>query len=125
MGRRAASKSRSTPARSSASARYAAGSSWSYSKLPDVPLSHPEPAWTPVSVGQRPNPSLKAVRGRLTRTTPARGVSFGPWSLSLPAARQALVCARRGIRREVIFAKKFTGAGSYARKKYFSNRSCK
>lgn len=125
MARRGSRSKRSDPARGLSPAREAAGYRWSSSTL-DVPLSHPVPYWEPVSVGQRPNlPSLRTVRGRLTRTSPVKASSFGPWALSVPVSERALECARRGIRREALFAKRLTGAGARARKNHFSNRSCK
>lgn len=60
---------------------------------------------------------------------PAKGVSFGAWSLppNLPfkALQAAHTCASRGIRREVLFASRSTGSGSKARRLHFTNRSCK
>lgn len=59
-------------------------------------------------------------------------VSFGSWRLppfsrlAQPPEpiRAASVCARRSIRREVLFALRRRGAGSGARKKHFSNTRC-
>lgn len=73
--------------------------------------------------------SVRAALPRQARQTPARAISFGAWSLppSLPekTLQAASTCARRGIRREVLFALNRRGAGSGARKKHYSNRSCK
>lgn len=59
--------------------------------------------------------------------------SFGAWSLppsllsQVPTERliAADACARRSMRRQVLFAFKSTGKGSGSRKKHYSNRSCK
>lgn len=108
-------------------ARSAAGSR-SLSYWPDLPLSRPA-VLPPASVpqrGKRHRPVASAPQGR--KRAP-QAVSFGAWSLppfpSLNVASKALTCARRGIRREVMFAKRQTGAGSKGWKKHFSNRRCK
>ncbi|AZL83033.1 hypothetical protein [Apis mellifera associated microvirus 47] len=55
--------------------------------------------------------------------------SFGGWSLPPSMLSQKLqaasVCARRSVRREVLFATRSTGPGSHARKRHYSNRSCR
>lgn len=77
---------------------------------------------------QRRQVSLSAVRHR--RNFAPQGDFFGAWSLYPPSPlvqklQRAVTCVRRGIRREVLFASRATGAGSVARKKHYSNRSCK
>lgn len=77
--------------------------------------------------------SVRAALPRQARQTPARAISFGAWSLDpsffvpepLKRVKELLVCPRRAIRREVMFALRLRGAGSGARKKHYSNWSCK
>lgn len=81
------------------------------------------------SVARRANRRAATVHASQAIKRPSGPFSFGAWSfppsLSLPEAKKALSCARRGRRKEVLFAKKLTGAGSHARKRHYSNRSCK
>lgn len=47
---------------------------------------------------------------------------FGPWSIG--QVRSAFTCARRYVRRSVLFATRSTGKGSRARRRHFSNQRC-
>lgn len=48
-----------------------------------------------------------------------------PTRLVREPLKAAMACARRGVRREVLFASGGHRKGSAARKRYFSNRSCR
>lgn len=108
-------------------ARSAAGSR-SLSYWPDLPLSRPELS-APASVPQRGKRHRLVASAPQVRKRAPEAVFFGAWSLPPSLSQQtlskALTCARRGIRREVMFAKRQTGAGAKGWKKHFSNRRCK
>lgn len=76
----------------------------------------------------RVNPH-RLVRG-LTKALqrPTRAFSFGTWYLptmhSFETLKVAETCAIRHIRREVLFARRMTGAGSKGRRLHFTNRRC-
>lgn len=101
---------------------------------PDLLSNHPW-AESTVSVLHRSNRRrIAAAFPSQGARSPSRGVSFGAWHLpplsevfssSRPLLEQAAVCARRRIRRELLFAVRGTGAGSKGRRLHFSNRSCK
>lgn len=109
-------------------ARKAAGSR-SLSYWTDLPQSRPAMEPWPASVPQRGKRRVAAPAPSRDRKRAPEAVSWGAWSLppTLPqkTLQKALTCARRGIRREVMFAKRQTGAGAKGWKKHFTNRSCK
>lgn len=117
----------SGPARHTPVARSAAGSR-SLFHWPDLPLSRP-PVSPAASVLQRRKRQVLAPAPSRDRKRAAQAVSWGEWHLPPTPSKQtlsgALTCARRGIRREVIFAKRLTGPGAKGWKKHFSNRRCK
>lgn len=117
----------SGPARHTSVARSAAGSR-SLSYWPDLPQSRP-PVLPAASVPQRGKRKVLAPAPSRDRKRPPQAVSWGEWylppTLSQKTLQAAATCARRGIRREVMFAKRQTGAGAKGWKKHFSNRSCK
>ena len=106
----------------------AAAGSRSLSYWTDLPQSRPELA-APASVPQRGKRRAAAPIPPGARKRASEPVSWGEWTLPPTFPKQtlqkALTCARRAIRREVLFAKRQTGAGSKGWKKHFSNRSCK
>lgn len=115
------------PARHTSVARSAAGSR-SLSHWPDLPLSRP-PVSPAASVPQRGKRRVVAPAPSRDRKRAAQAVFWGEWylppTLFQKTLQTAVTCARRGIRREVMFAKRQTGAGAKGWKKHFSNRRCK
>lgn len=125
MGKKANRFTRSEAARHTPGARIrpAASRLW-----PDLPLNHPR-VESGVSVLRRSNRRRIATESpRKGLHGPSRAVSFGTWSLppsvSTPRLQAASTCARRYVRRSVLFASRSTGAGSKARRLHFSNRRC-
>lgn len=109
-------------------ARSAAGSR-PLSYWTDLPQSRP-PVLPAASVPRRGNRRVvTTATAPVARKRAPEPVSFGTWSLpptlSQETLQKAATCARRGIRREVMFAKRQTGRGAKGWKKHFSNRRCK
>lgn len=94
----------------------------------DLAYRDAAPTWRPIAMNHRFNPH-RLVRG-LTKAPqrPIRAFSFGTWYLpptpTPERLKAASTCARRFIRREVLFATKSTGAGSRGRRLHFTNRRC-
>lgn len=128
MARRSRRPVTNTRQRDTSPVARTAAASRSLSYWTDLPQSRPELS-APASVGQRPNRHRFVAAVAKTRQTASRPFSFGAWSLpptlSQKTLQRAVTCVRRGVRREVLFATRGRGKGSHARKKYFSNRSCK
>lgn len=80
------------------------------------------------AITHRVNPH-RLVRG-LTKAPqrPTRAFSFGTWylppTLTPERLQAASTCARRYVRRSVLFATRSTGAGSKGRRLHFTNRRC-
>lgn len=108
--------------------------------LSDLAYSEPASAGAAIDA-PRVYPRRSTARG-LPQTPPTRRKApppslsaffLGAWPSPTSLSRQALpsplahglACARRHSRREVLFATRSTGKGSFSRKKYYSNRSCK
>lgn len=129
MARRSRSPVRSPSQRDTTPIARTAAGSRSLSYWTDLPQSRPAMDPWRASVPPRGKRRVAASAASAVRKRPPEAVSFGAWSLppTLPKqiASKALTCARRGIRREVMFAKRQTGAGAKGWKKHFSNRRCK
>lgn len=83
-----------------------------------------EPFYAPPRSGKRQSPTL-AVRATFRSSdAPIRSPFKGATMVTPELTQRALECARRGIRREVLFATKRTGKGSVSPKKRYSKTRC-
>jgi len=98
----------------------------------DLPQSRPGAA-RPASGPHRGHTRRQAVKAPTRRTYSTTyvdpGAIFGTWTMSTPTPspktlQAASTCARRHVRREVLFATRSTGAGSKGRRLHFTNRRC-